>query len=349
VPQVIVTVQSDKPVTAELSLNYFVANAGWAASYDLRASKNSTDIEMNHIAKVWQSTGLDWKDVLLTLSTGNPGQSNVKPALSPFLLSFLQPGYYLDALKTGDDRAKKQSEVAAINAAEPATLSETVVTAGPARDRKGVEEYTKVSENMIRVEYEISLPYTILSDGQQHTVVIQNRKIPATYQYSVVPKLDPDAFLMARVTDWEDMKLVPGAARIYFDDSYVGESYINPNTVNDTLLLNLGRDKSIVVKRQKMKDKSKDRVLSDTRVLTREFEITIRNTKNIPIRITVEDQMPVSRDVAIKVENQEDSRASYNADTGKLVWDFKMDSKDNKRILFRYEVKYPKDRLVPNL
>jgi uncharacterized protein (TIGR02231 family) len=248
-----------------------------------------------------------------------------------------------------DDRAKKQSEAAKTNAAEPATLSEVVVTAGPAKDEKGVEDYTKVSENMIRVEYEIKLPYTILPDGQQHTVVIQNRKIPAMYQYSVVPKIDPDAFLMARVTDWEDMKLVAGAARIYFDDSYVGESYINPNTVNDTLLLNLGRDKSIVVKRQKMKDKSKERILSDTKILTREFEITVRNTKSAPIRITVEDQMPVSRDAAIKVENQEDSKAKYNSDTGKLVWDFKLDSKDNKRIVFRYEVRYPKDRLVPNL
>ena len=64
--------------------------------------------------------------------------------------------------------------------------------------------------------------------------MIQTKTMPSVYAYSIVPKLDPDAFLMARVTDWEDMNLMAGTARVYFDNSYIGESYINPRATNDT-------------------------------------------------------------------------------------------------------------------
>jgi uncharacterized protein (TIGR02231 family) len=346
VPQVIVTVQTEKALTTEIALNYFVQQAGWTASYDLRANRTSTDIELNHLAKVWQQSGIEWKNVVLTLSTGDPNQSNVKPVLSPVLLSF-QPAFALYDSKEKTALAKRAAPLQNQNYILSAPATEAA--SGQVKDDVGVEDYTTVSKNMLRVEYEISLPYTIQSDNQQHNVTIQNRKVSAMYQYSVVPKLDPDAFLMARVTGWEDLNLIEGPARVYFDGSYVGESYINPNTVNDTMLLNLGRDKSIVVKRQRLKDKSREKILTEDRVLTQDFEITVRNTKNMPIRIVVEDQIPVSKEGNIKVDKLDYGKARYNVDTGKLTWDFKLDSKDNKRLEFSYEIRYPRDRQVYNL
>ncbi len=154
---------------------------------------------------------------------------------------------------------------------------------------------------------------------------------------------------MARLTDWEDLNLVAGTARIYFDGSYVGQTAINPGSTNDTLLLNLGRDKSIVVKRIKLKDKSKEKVLNENRMVTKTYEITVRNTKSIPIRLIVEDQMPISSDPSIKITYEEYGKASFNPDTGKLIWDFKLDPKESKKMNFTYEVKYPKDRLLANI
>jgi uncharacterized protein (TIGR02231 family) len=169
------------------------------------------------------------------------------------------------------------------------------------------------------------------------------------YSYSIIPKLDPDAFLMARITDWEDMNLIAGSARVYFDNSYIGESYINPNNTNDTLQLNLGRDKSIIVTRTRVKDKTKDKIFSDNRVWTRTFDIAIRNTKNIPIRIIVEDQMPITKEQDIKIDYLEKSNGQFNTDTGTLTWDFTLSAKDTKKLRFSYEVKAPKDKIVNNL
>jgi uncharacterized protein (TIGR02231 family) len=353
VSQVIITVMSERATVAEVSLTYFVAAAGWTASYDLKASKESQSIDLKHRATVYQNTGLDWKDVLLTLSTGNPSQENVKPVLSPQLVGFYAPavaygGGYGGKMpqsnvyqqNTMNSNVTNNNDIAIREDLAKAELEEKVVRAEGA----GVTDFTNVNQNMMRIEYEIKLKYTIESDNKPHNVVIQSKTMPAQYSYSVVPKLDLDVFLIARVTDWEDMNLIAGTARVYFDNSYIGESYINPRNTNDTLQLNLGRDKSIVVTRNKVKDKCKDKSFSDNHLWTRVYEINVRNSKQIPIRMVVEDQMPVTKEQDIKIEYTEDSGAKFNPETGKLLWDFNLKPKDNKRLVFSYEVKSPKSK-----
>jgi uncharacterized protein (TIGR02231 family) len=359
IPQVIVTVMAERAMVAEVSLTYFVNAAGWTASYDLRASKESQSVEIKHRARVFQNTGIDWKDALLTLSTGDPNQENVKPTLTPQYLAYFQQLMPASIVGYGQTMAKKaysnnqQNAQNSYNSGVPTdqvSLSEVVVTSAKAdMEKDGVADFTQVTQNMMRVEYEIKLKYTIESDNKPHNVVIQTKTIPSVYSYSIVPKLDPDAFLMARVTDWEDMNLIAGTARIYFDNSYIGESYINPRATNDTLLLNLGRDKSIVVTRTKVKDKCKDKVFSDNHFLTRTYDIVVRNNKNIPIRLVVEDQMPVTKENDIKIDYLEDSGARFNPETGKLVWDFTLKPRDNRKLTFSYEVKSPKDKALSAL
>lgn len=364
IPQVIVTVMAERPMVSEVSLTYFVNAAGWTASYDLRASKESQSIDIKHRATVFQNTGIDWKDVLLTLSTGDPSQTNVKPILTPQYLTYYQPIMQVDNLKYKEQLAygrKPQAPQAAQKNYNNVALNNVTITGYAAAredtdealadkkqeaEKDGVMDFTQVTQNMMRVEYDIKLKYSIESDNKPHNVVIQNKTIPSVYAYSVVPKLDPDAFLMARVTDWEDMNLIPGTARVYFDNSYIGESYINPRNTNDTLLLNLGRDKSIVVTRTKVKDKCKDKTFSDNHLLTRTYDIVVRNNKNIPIRLVVEDQMPVTKETDIKIDYLEDSGAKFNTETGKLIWDFSLKPKDNKRLTFSFEIKSPKDKAL---
>jgi uncharacterized protein (TIGR02231 family) len=355
IPQVIVTVMAERPMVTEVSLTYFVNAAGWAASYDLRASKESQNVEIKHRATVYQNTGIDWKDALLTLSTGDPSQTNVKPILTPQYLSYFQQIMPVGVVGYGSQGKKAYSNApqnaqntynSGVALDRNDALSEVVVSKPREDDKDGVADFTQVTQNMMRIEYEIKLKYSIESDNKPHNVVIQTKTIPSVYSYSIVPKLDPDAFLMARVTDWEDMNLIAGTARVYFDNSYIGESYINPRATNDTLLLNLGRDKSIVVTRTKVKDKCKDKTFSDNHFLTRTYDIVVRNNKNIPIRLVVEDQMPVTKETDIKIDYLEDSGARFNPETGKLVWDFTLKPRDNRKLTFSFEIKSPKEKAL---
>jgi uncharacterized protein (TIGR02231 family) len=362
VPQIIVTMMAETAMTSEISINYFINDAAWTPSYDLRASKESPLIELKHRASVVQNSGLDWKNVSLVLSTGNPNQSNERPTLNPFFVGFVQP-IYADA--SGKDGKNKISQSQLYGTPNNLANSNLQVASGnfgidgvntPAApndeaaqgfNERDLNEFVSVENNLLRVEYDIALKYNIESDGRPRNVIIQSKSIPTTYTYSVVPKLDPDVFLMARITDWEDMNLVPGEARVYFDNSFIGTSFINPRNTNDTMQLNFGRDKSIVVNRTKVKDKCKEKFMNDNKFSEKTYEITIRNTKNSPIRLIIEDQMPVAKDPSIKIEYTETGNATrFNPETGKLTWDLNIKSKDSKKLTFSYEVKHPKDKMV---
>jgi uncharacterized protein (TIGR02231 family) len=349
-PQVIVTFLSDYATTTTVEFNYAVQQAGWTAGYDLRASKETPNIDLKHRAQVWQNTGVNWQNVALILSTGDPNQSNVKPVLQPqFLTQAPPPQYYQNVQVTG--MATKKPAAAPQNNSNARYKEDLEMTDDAKVQERKAADYNlgNVSQNMTRIEYEIKVKYSIESDGKPRNVVIQTRNVPATYVYSVIPKLDGDAFLIAKVTGWEDMNLVAGAARIYFDNSFIGETTINPSNLSDTLSLNLGRDKGIVVTRTKLKDKSKDKFIGDDRVLTREYEIALRSTKSNNIRIVVEDQMPVSNDAAIKITPLDNDDAKYNAETGKLIWDINLKGRDTRRLRFSYEVRYNKDKNVYGL
>ena len=350
-PQVIVTLLSDYATTTSVEFNYAIQQAGWTAGYDLRASKETPSIDLKHRAQVYQNSGVNWQNVSLVLSTGDPNQSNAKPVLQPqYLTQAPPPVAYGRVAVTGATAPLSMSRAPAAANNNRNYAEEKDESLSDVMEKKKLNyDLGTVSQNLTRVEYEIKVKYSIESDGKPRNVVIQSRNVPATYVYSVVPKLDGVAFLIAKVTGWEDMNLVAGTARIYFDNSFIGESTINPSNLSDTLSLNLGRDKGIVVTRTKIKDKSKDKFIGDDRVLTREFEIAVRSTKNNNIRIVIEDQMPVSNDAAIKITPVENDDARYNTETGKLIWDINLRSRDTKRIRFSYEVKYNKDRAVYGL
>ena len=79
--EVFVTVQSKEIVNANLNLTYFVDKAGWYPTYDIRVKDVMHPITMAYKANVYQSSGEDWNNVKLTLSTANPQQNGDKPEL----------------------------------------------------------------------------------------------------------------------------------------------------------------------------------------------------------------------------------------------------------------------------
>ena len=119
----------------------------------------------------------------------------------------------------------------------------------------------------------------------QFLVEIKKASVPAKYIYFAVPKLDKDAFLTAEVEDWEDLNLMDGEANLFLEGAYQGKSFINTRSINDFLRLSLGRDKSISIERNKIKDYSKNKFLSDKKIINRGWEIIIKNKKNTSIDI----------------------------------------------------------------
>ena len=218
-------------------------------------------------------------------------------------------------------------------------------TDGVLRDQvdEKVNVPTEEIHNATTFSYEVDLPYTIPNDGKTYTVDIKEQPVTADYIYKCVPKLDKQAFLTARLTGWEDYNLLDGQANIYFEGTYMGQTLLNPSAAEDTLQISLGRDKAVTINRTKLKDFSKRSFFGDRKTATRAFEISVRNNKNRPIHILIEDQVPVSTQKEIEVDKLENKEATVDDITGKLTWNLQIPSATEKKLGFKYAVKYPKD------
>jgi uncharacterized protein (TIGR02231 family) len=339
--EIVVSISAEAATSVDLDVNYVVANAGWYPIYDVRAMNTKSPLQLSYKANVFQSTGEEWKSVKLKLSTANPNQSGLKPELSSWYLDFYQPIAY------GLERRKYKSTGAVSRAANMDEKEEMVSMAAPAAE--SVADYVSTIQTTLNTEFDISLPYSVLSASKPTTVDIRNYEMKSDYTYSVAPKLDNDAFLLARATGWEEFNLLPGEANIFFEGTFVGKSFIDPNNIKDTLSVSLGRDKRIVVKREKLKDLTSRSFMGSNKKESYAYEISIRNTKGESIKVIVEDQIPVSQNTQIEVSTQDLGGAKFNKNTGKLVWEMELKPSETRKVIYKFEVKYPKDRQINGL
>jgi uncharacterized protein (TIGR02231 family) len=331
--EIVIEVGSNTALTTNIDFSYITTGVSWSPIYDLKSEGIDKPVELVYKANVVQYTGFDWNNVKLTISTGNPTADNSRPILNPRYVSFYTPpvmGLY-----------KSESKRSAAPASNMAMDYDDAPTA-----KMSMEPQIVVTENQLNVEWEIDVPYNIPSDNLAHIVEMKKTTVPATYQYHTVPVLDNGAFLLAKVTDWGKLNLLPGTANLFFDGSFIGQSAIDPYNVSDTLLLSFGRDEKIKVKREKLLDLASVKYIGANKKQTMAYEISIRNTKSTPISIDVLDQIPLTTTTEIEVELIESSGASYIKDIGKLNWKVELKPNETKKIKFVYSVKYPKDKVI---
>ncbi len=414
--EVVVKVQSNETVNADFSLSYFVDKAGWYPTYDIRVIDIKHPITMAYKANVYQSSGEDWKDVKLTLSTANPKQNGEKPQLPTWYLHYLTPQFYgvsnnsyynpnvrevagritdeqgqpipFASIMVKGSRSSVSADangVFSLSIPQNATtlvfsaaglqsrelfvssntmnialrkgstnLEEVVVTSayGTKREARSVSSSVAAAsipltvsekENSTSFSFDIEMPYSILNDGKVATVEMKTMEVPAQYEYYCVPKLDQDVFLTAKITDWNDLNLLEGESNLFFEGTFLGKAMINPKTAGDTLNISLGRDKNISVKRVSVKEYSKKQFLGSNKIDYRTFEINIRNNKKQSINLIVEDQFPVSTMKEVEVDKIESKEAELDAETGKLKWTIQLEPGKEKKVDFKYSVKYPKN------
>jgi uncharacterized protein (TIGR02231 family) len=275
----------------------------------------------------------------MKLSTANPAQGGLKPELNPWYLDFYNPIVY----PMNSDGRKQKSYAPAMRAEAASVADEEVVQA------QSLSDYVVTMQTSLNTEFEIALPYTVASASKPTIVDIRNYEVKAEYNYSAAPKLDQDVFLLAKATGWEEFSLLPGEANIFFEGTYVGKSFIDPNNTKDTLAFSLGRDKRIVVNRDKLKDLTSRSTMGASKKESYTWEITVRNTKSEATRITLEDQVPVTMNTQIEVTVLDAGGARYDKQTGKLIWDLEVKPNETRKVQYKFEVKYPKDKQVSGL
>ncbi len=317
-------------------INYLTNTASWKPFYDLRAENTTAPINMLYKAQVTQNSGVDWKKVKLTLSSGYPNQNNQAPKLNPWFLNYQSnvlselegkvSGVELEEVVVSGYRKEKKS----VNYAATTIRAEQITTA-------------------LTVNFDIDIPYDILSNGKAHSVALKEIKLPARFKHYAAPRLDKDAFLMAEIDDYSAYNLLPGEANIIFEGMYVGKTMINPNETSDTLSLSMGRDKRISIKREKIVEKSETKFLSSNKEQTFTYDIIVRNNKKEAVELGLDDQFPISSNDEVTVELLDSGRAKIDREKGMLHWNLTLSPNETKKIRISYKVKSPKSKAIANL
>jgi hypothetical protein len=194
--------------------------------------------------------------------------------------------------------------------------------------------------------YKIQEKYTLETDGKTTTIGIKKIELSPEYEYFSAPKIDPAVFLTAKIADWQDFDLQSGETNLYFEGTYLGKTYIDLSSMTDTLSFSLGRDKGVTVSRMLSRQYSSKKLLGSNRTETKQYEITVRNNKKIPITIVVQDQFPISTTKEISVEDEKASEAQVDKSTGLITWNFQLPAAQEKKLQISYDVKYPKDKKI---
>lgn len=306
------------------------SRASWKPYYDIRMSDQSQAVQLVLMAHIRNLTTENWDNVRLVLSTARTDEMGTVPQLYPWYIDYFRP-------ETRDVSRMKANLPSQAYRAE----AEEIAQGG----EFGFASAATVNYTMLSVEYIVNNPYSIPSDGKEYQVFVKDYSIPVDFVYRTVPKLNPKAYLIAYLRDWSQYNLLSAEANVYHNNKFLNKTFIDASVIKDTFELSVGQDRAIVVERQLMKDYSKSRLVGNTQVVTRTYEITVKNTKNIPIRIEILDQVPLSNRKEIQIEfNPKDANnATYNPETGLLTWKLEVQQGETQKARFTYVVKYPKD------
>lgn len=331
---VILKIASTSSRSVALECKYIVNNAGWNPIYDIRSKGISDNVQLNYKANVYQNTGLDWENISVAVSTGNPSQNNNRPILGPLYANVYDQRNY----RYGDDADQ---------------LEEVVITSNMMlRSEKALGyaiQGSQVSENQLRVDFDITSKQTINSDGKENLVALKSYELDTEYIYHTVPKLNKGAFLLAKISEWSNYNLVAGNANIFFEGGFVGTSYINPEVTSDELLVSMGLDNSIVIERTPISDFKSSKTIGTNKKERIGYELIVKNKKSVPIKIEILDQIPVSQNKDITITLEEKGSAVYTQDIGKLLWTLDIGARQTQKEKFSYTVKYPKSKSITGI
>lgn len=316
-----VKVYSDKDITLPVNLSYVTNKAGWAPIYDVRVADINSPLQLTYKADIYQDSGLDWQNVDFSLSTSNPSDGITAPNLYPWRIDVYSEkgGFFLASYD--DMSAKKSRSVTPDDNALTNTLG-------------------------INTRFDVKLPYTIKSNTESNILTLQNKEVEAQYHYTATPKLDSSVYLQAKIADWDRLNLLPGKSTVFFNGNYIGESFITTKDLKETLDISLGKDKNIFIARNRnVNETSKPSLFGNDISQKYAYTIDVKNAKTLPIDIVVYDQLPIIVNKSVSLDDAKYDGATYNKETGELIWKFKLNPSENKNLNLSFKLTYPKDKV----
>jgi hypothetical protein len=397
VGRIIVEINSDQIMNAELKCSFYTSMAGWTPIYNIKATSGKDEIEVDYNALVNQTTGVKWENVKLVLSTTKPNLNNQKPEMHPWYLDYYSSyslGQYQNKLidkgntsvkqtvteedfknmvvRSETDVAKNTAGVYSsdggsgnlnirgsradanyyyidgMKVSGSSSLPSSYNTYAQRTYRQEPPKYAKgeLVFNALNTSYDILNTYSIPSNSNSKQVFIKQVSIPVSFSHYSVPSLERESFLTASIQDWGSYDLIPGNATLFYNNTYVGQTFVLTHTLDDILQVSLGRDQSVMVEQKKVVGLSTTKKNGGNIKKKLVYEISARNNGKSDVEIVIYDRVPISKRKEIIVAVEDIAKAEYNKETGILKWKKVIKSGEQLTWRISYEVKYPKGKIV---
>ncbi len=341
------SVSVPQTVNTTFTITYFTQMAGWVPCYDINIASMDKPVKMKSRAQVAQYTGLDWKNVKITLSNATPNSTKEAPVFNSWFISFYTPRQ----LHKGYDDVR--SNTVSYSTQKLSTMEGVKATDGATASAKGnqplmMDDFVEVDMQEVAVNYNIAVPYDIPGNGKEQLIDLKSYDIKADYKYYSIPKLSDETYLIATLSDYAQYNLLPGYATVTFDNTFVGRTFLRPNVTEENISLTLTTDPRISVKREKQNDYCSTKHVGSTTTVTQSYRITVKNNQTKAVKLTLKEQYPLSsnKDIEVKLEDVKPAATYNKTETGVLTWDVEMKAGETRTFNVTYVVKYPKDRNI---
>ena len=342
--EVRIDLASTAAAKATLRVTYAVRQARWAPLYDARLDTGSKDrkpgLELVRRAEITQTTGEDWSNVALAVSTVRTARGGSAPELNSLIVRYPQPPRPL-AAGAASDTAKPRS----MQAPMPAPMAETLA-------RRADELEAAVEVGGFQVTFRIPGRVSLGAGEGAKSLRVYTATIAPDLGVRSAPVRDPSAFLEARFVQGEDAPLLPGRVAIYRDGVFVGRGQMASASKGEPVRLGFGADDKVKIERTVVKrnEGSAGLIVTTSKTDERSFKTTVRNGHDFPIRIAIEDQLPVSENEEIQVEmlpsTTPPTATNLRDRRGVLEWAFEARAGEVKDIAFAWRLRWPKDKGV---
>ena len=336
---------------ATLRVTYAVRAARWTPLYDARLDTGAKDrkptLELVRRAEITQTTGEDWSDVALSVSTVRTARGSKAPELNSLIVQY-------PALSRPSAISMPSS------APMPATASADRVRQfrlgagagdGPLSE-KAEEQQAAAEIGAFQVAFKIPARVSLGASEGARSVRVSTATIAPDLAVRSVPVVDPTAFLEASFKQGEEAPLLPGRVSIYRDGVFVGRGQMTAAAKDETVRLGFGADDKVKIERTVVKrnEGSAGLIVATSKTDERAFKTVIRNGHDFPIRIAIEDQLPVSENEDIQVEmlpsTTTPTATNVRDRRGVLEWAFEAKPNEVRDISFAWRVRWPKDKGV---
>ena len=330
---------------ATLRVSYAVRNARWAPIYDARLDTGAKDrkpaLELVRRAEITQTTGEDWSNVSLGVSTVRTARGGSAPELNSLIVQYPQvPRPF--AAGSASDMARPRALPEAV--APPAALESRKVAAE--------EQQASVEVSGFQVTFKIPGRVSVGANEGSKSLRIASANIAPDLLVRAVPVINPTGFLEASFKQAEDAPLLPGRVSIYRDGTFVGRGRMAGASKDETVRLGFGADDKVKIERTVLKrnEGSAGLIVTTSKTDERAFKTTVRNGHDFPLKVAIEDHLPVSENEEIVVEmlpsTTPPTTTNLRDKRGVLEWAFEAKPGEVKDIAFAWRVRWPKDKGV---